>query len=131
MERVILFDGVCNLCNAWVQRVIRNDKRRRFRYASLQSAYGQQVVAAHFTQQVPDTLIYQRNGRVYTRSGAALRIMRDMDRAWPVLYWAFIGVPPFIRNGVYRLIARKRYVWFGKRESCMIPTPELAPLFLD
>lgn len=129
---VIFFDGVCNLCNASVQRVIRNDKKRLFRFASLQGKTGQALLAQF---ELPSTsfnsfLLWQ-NGQLYTRSTAALRVTKQMDGAWPLLYYLCIWIPPFIRNAVYDLIARNRYKWFGKQESCWLPNAELKPLFLQ
>jgi len=128
---VILFDGVCNLCSAAVQFVIKHDRRQHFRFASLQGDFGQQVLAAN---QLPaqhfDSFILLENERIYTRSAAALRVVKQLDGGWSLLY-ALTIVPPFIRNGVYDIVARKRYQWFGKKEACWIPTPELKSLFLD
>jgi len=127
---VIIFDGVCNLCNGSVQFVIRRDKQRRFRFASLQSDYGQQVLAAH---QLPthtfNSFLLLDNGKLYTKSTAALRVFKHLKGIWP-LFYGLIIIPRFIRDGVYNWIARNRYKWFGKQEACMIPTPELRQLFL-
>ena len=128
---VLLFDGICNLCNGWVQFVIRHDPAGKFRFAALQSAKGQQLLKQyglpheHFT-----TLVLIENGQVYTRSSAALRIAKQLSGAWPMLY-GFAVVPAFLRDGVYNLVAGNRYAWFGKQESCMLPTPELKARFLE
>lgn len=131
MERVIYFDGVCNLCNGSVQFVIKRDKAGKFRFAPLQSRAGQAILARnglsgeHFT-----SFLLSENGKLYRRSTAALRVVRRLPGAWPLLY-GFIIVPPFIRNAVYDFIARNRYRWFGKKEACMVPTPELKSRFLE
>lgn len=128
---VILFDGVCNLCNASVQFVIKRDRKNTFRFASLQSAIGQkllQQVGLH--QQSLYSVIVIQNGKVFQRSRAALEIARSMDGLWPLLY-IFIIVPPFIRNAVYDWIARNRYKWFGVQQSCLMPTPAMKERFLD
>ena len=128
---VLLFDGVCNLCNGWVQLVIRNDPEGRFRFAALQSEKGQELLKQYgLPHEQFTTLVLIENGKVYTRSSAALRIAKQLNGAWPLLY-AFIAVPAFLRDGVYNLVAGNRYAWFGKQESCMLPTPELKARFLE
>ncbi len=128
---VILFDGVCNLCSGSVQFVIKHDPNRRFRYASLQSEFGQRVLRQYGLP--PDQLnsfILLENDRIYTKSTGALRVARQLNGLWPLLY-ACIIVPPFIRNAVYSYIANNRYRWFGKKEACWLPSPELKSLFID
>lgn len=126
-----MFDGVCNLCNASVNFVIDRDSDRYFRYAPLQSDAGQRFLKKH-GQSVSDfdSVILDEGDRFFTRSTAALHIARKLDGAWPLLY-GFIIIPPFLRNLVYNLIARNRYKWFGRKDECRIPTPELKSLFLD
>ncbi|MBS1685457.1 MAG: thiol-disulfide oxidoreductase DCC family protein [Bacteroidetes bacterium] len=129
-DRLVLFDGVCNLCNASVQFVIRHDTEGRFRFAALQSDAGHKVLAEHgLTTDKFDSFIYLRQGQLYQRSTAALYLMRDLGGAWGLLY-AFIIVPRPLRDAVYDLVARYRYRWFGRRESCMMPTEELRGRFL-
>lgn len=128
---VILFDGVCNLCNASVQLVIRHDPKHHFRFASLQSEFGQKVLADYnLPIQEFGSFILLEDGKVYTKSTAALRITKKLNAAWPMLY-GFIIVPPFIRNAVYDFVSRNRYKWFGKKEACWVPTPALKQLFID
>ena len=128
---VILFDGVCNLCSSSVQFIIRHDKKRQFRFASLQSPFGQAVLK-HFG--LPETelnsFILLEKGNIYTRSTGALRAAKKLDGIYNWLY-AFTIVPPFIRNGVYNFIARNRYKWLGKKDACWLPTPALKELFWD
>jgi predicted DCC family thiol-disulfide oxidoreductase YuxK len=128
---VILFDGVCNLCNAAVQFVIARDPKQHFRFASLQSSYGQAIAqkAGLSTTDLSSFILYE-NGEVYTRSTGALKTTKGLSGGWPLLY-AFIIVPKFIRDAVYNFIAKNRYRWFGKKESCWVPTPALKALFLD
>jgi len=127
---LILFDGVCNLCNGSVQFVLLRDPKDRFRFASLQSDYGQLILKEHnLPTDKFNSLALIEKGKLYQRSTGALRIARRLKGAWPLLY-AFIIVPPFIRNFVYDLIARNRYRWFGKKESCMMPRPEWKQKFL-
>jgi predicted DCC family thiol-disulfide oxidoreductase YuxK len=128
-DRLLFFDGVCNLCNGLVQFIIRHDAHGRFRFAALQSETGQRFLHLHGrTSQNLDSLVYWRNGRVLTRSTAALNVARDLGGFWPLAY-GLIMVPRFIRDAAYDLIARKRYRWFGRRETCMVPTPELRERF--
>jgi predicted DCC family thiol-disulfide oxidoreductase YuxK len=129
----ILFDGVCNLCNASVQLVIRRDPRARFRFAPLGSDAANEVLrgagAGNPPVPLPDSILLVQGGRVFTRSGAVLRIARGLRFPWPLLY-AFIVVPRPLRDWAYSVVARNRYRWFGKRDSCMMPTPELRSRFL-
>lgn len=128
---VILFDGVCNLCNSAVQFVIKRDKKNIFKFASLQSSFGQSVLKKY---QLPATnfnsFVLLQNQKVYTRSTAALMVVKQLSGLWPLLY-SFITVPSFIRNGIYNLVAKNRYKWFGKKETCWLPSPELKIRFFD
>lgn len=132
MPGIILFDGVCNLCTGSVQFVIRHDPSKYFRYASLQGKTAQQLLDAyhHLPATVKDSFILLENGKIYTRSTAALRVIKKLNGLWPLLY-IFIIIPPFIRNAVYNRIARNRYRWFGKKDACWVPTKELNELFLE
>src|SRR5262245_45818562 len=128
---VILFDGVCNLCNGTVLFVIRRDLKARFRFATLQSATAgsllQSVTASG--EGIPDSVALIESGRLYVRSAAALRIAGRLGFPWRLLA-VFLLVPRPLRDWVYDFIARHRYRWFGKREVCMVPTPELRERFL-
>jgi predicted DCC family thiol-disulfide oxidoreductase YuxK len=127
---IILFDGVCNLCNGAVQFVIRNDKKKFFRFAALQSEAGIELSKKY---QLPTdsmkTFVLIANNKCYTRSTAALNVGKMLGGILSLGY-IFIVVPPFIRDGIYNWIAKNRYRWFGQKESCMIPTPELRDRFL-
>ncbi len=128
---VILFDGVCNLCNGVVQFVIRRDPRARFRFASLQSAAARDLLTRHgVADDLPDSVVLVANGRVRTKSAAALGVAGGLGLPWSLLgvFWL---VPAFLRDAVYDWIARNRYRWFGRREECMVPTPALRERFLD
>ena len=128
---IILFDGVCNLCNGAVNFVISRDRKNHFCFASLQSAKGQQLMEQHLlSANDVNSFVLIENGHSFTRSTGALRVSRKLDGAWPVLY-VFMVVPKFIRDRVYNLIAKYRYQWFGKKDSCMVPTPELRARFLN
>ncbi len=127
---VLLFDGVCNLCNGSVQFIIERDPDARFRFASLQSEEGQAVLS-RFENRPSDlsSVVLIQDDQLYARSEAALRVARQLGGGWSLLY-AFIVVPRPIRDAVYDWIARNRYRWFGKKDACMIPSPNLQSRFL-
>jgi predicted DCC family thiol-disulfide oxidoreductase YuxK len=127
---VILFDGVCNLCNGAVQYIIKHDAAALFKFASLQSETGQQLLKTHGLQQTDfNSFVLIQNNKAFTKSAAALMVSKKLNG--PVkLLGGFIFVPSFIRDGIYNFIARNRYKWFGKKESCMLPTPALESRFL-
>lgn len=129
-KSVLLFDGVCNLCNSSVQFILARDPKAKFRFASLQSDEGQELLQA-FEDRPSDlsSVVLIEDGQLYARSDAALRVARQLSGGWPLLY-AFIVLPRALRDAVYNWIARNRYRWFGKRDSCMIPSPELRSRFL-
>ena len=130
-ERIILFDGVCNLCNYAVQFVIRNDPGKQFKFASLQSEFGQKILAEHNLRADDlSSFLLLDNGRLYKKSDAALRVNKYLKGMWRLLY-GFIIVPRFIRDAVYTWIANNRYKWFGKQESCWLPTADLQARFLN
>ena len=130
-QPVILFDGVCNLCNGAVQYVVKHDTDKCFLFASLQSQFGQQVLAAHQLSNTNfNSFILLQNGIIFQRSTAALLVAKQLTGVIRLLYW-FIIVPRFIRDGVYNIIAKNRYKWFGKKEACWLPTPDLRSRFLD
>lgn len=126
-----MFDGVCNLCNGSVNFIIDNDPKGHFQFAALQSDFGQQKLAAlGFDQAAFDSLVLLQGDEVFTKSSAALRIAKQLKFPYPLLY-VFIILPPFLRDAVYNLIARNRYKWWGKRDSCRMPTPELQSRFVE
>jgi len=128
---IIFFDGVCNLCNGAVLFIIKRDKKNTFQFASLQSDFARaQLQKHHIDASALQSIILKSGDRVFTKSTAALRIAKKLSGLWPLLY-GLIVVPTFIRDGVYNVIAKNRYRWFGKREVCMVPTPELKARFLD
>ncbi len=119
---VILFDGVCNLCNHAVNFIIDRDQRQQFRFVSLQSEVGESLLASyHLPSQYRSSLVLIENRQVYTRSTAALRIARRLDGVWPLCY-AFIILPSVIRDYLYNIVARNRYRWFGRSKTCRYPT---------
>jgi len=127
---VVLFDGVCNLCNGAVQFIIRHDPEARFRFASLQSPVGERLRGElGIDGQALDSVILVADGRWYQESDAVLRIARGLGGLWRVVGISRL-VPRSLRDRVYRFIARNRYRWFGKVEACWVPTPELRTRFL-
>ena len=129
-QPIILFDGVCNLCNSAVQFTIKHDKRKQFMFAALQSDTGQQLLKQYQLQQENfSSFVLIKDGQVFLKSTAALMVAKQLNGLIKLLY-GFIIVPAFIRNGVYNFIAKNRYRWFGKKESCMMPTQELTARFL-
>jgi predicted DCC family thiol-disulfide oxidoreductase YuxK len=128
---IILFDGVCNLCNAAVQFVINRDKKNQFLFASLQSEEGKKILAEYnLPEDEIHFFILVEKERVYTRSTAALKVIKNLNGLWSFLY-GFILVPKFIRDGIYNMVAKKRYQWFGRKNECMVPTPGLRSKFLN
>jgi predicted DCC family thiol-disulfide oxidoreductase YuxK len=128
---VILFDGVCNLCNASVIFVIDKDKHDYFRFASLQSEFGRKILHDYnLPSDNYDSFILLENGKIYQKSTAALRVSRKLQGLWKLMY-VFIVIPPFIRDTVYGFVAARRYQWFGKKDECMIPTPGLKNKFVE
>lgn len=128
---VVLFDGVCNLCNSSVNWIIDHDKKNEFRFASLQSEYGQRMVQQYnISGNYMDTVVLIKNDRAYLRSAAVLQVLRGIGGIYS-LAMVFYIFPAFIRDVVYNFIAKNRYRWFGKQESCRIPTPELKAKFID
>ena len=129
-KKVILFDGVCNLCNGAVQTIIKNDKKDLFRFAPLQSDIGLQIVNEKGidTENLDSVILIEPGVAYYTKSTAAIEIAKDLKGYSWLKY--FKPVPQGIRDSIYELIAKNRYNWWGKKESCMIPTPELQALFL-
>lgn len=130
MQTVIFFDGVCNLCNGAVQFTIERDHKNSFRFASLQSDFAkEELTPFNISSANLASFILLEEGKIYLRSTAALRVARKLKGLWPLLY-GFIIVPRFIRDAVYNYIAKNRYKWFGKQETCWVPTPELKNKFL-
>jgi predicted DCC family thiol-disulfide oxidoreductase YuxK len=120
--KVILFDGVCNLCNSAVNWIIDHDKKNLFHFSSLQSTYGKEIVARSGIQgDYLNTIILADGEKLYFRSTAVLKILKDLGGINALAY-IFIIVPPFIRNFFYNIVARNRYRWFGKRAECRLPS---------
>ncbi|MDO3408629.1 thiol-disulfide oxidoreductase DCC family protein [Saccharibacillus sp. CPCC 101409] len=131
-EPIVLIDGVCHFCQGAVRFIVKRDPKGVFRFASLQSEPGTELAGGTGFEASgePNTLVLIENGRKYVRSTAALRIARRLRFPWPLLY-ALILVPRPLRDAVYRYIARNRYRWFGKDDTCPIPPPGVRKRFLD
>ncbi|WP_341227584.1 DCC1-like thiol-disulfide oxidoreductase family protein [uncultured Arcticibacterium sp.] len=124
---VVLFDGVCNLCNGFVNFIIDHDKDNKFKFASLQSRFAQDLIGDKFSDM--STVVYYDGNKFYEKSEAVLEIAKQL----PILRWVavFSIIPKFVRDGVYMFISRNRYSIFGKSETCRVPTPELKEKFLE
>jgi len=122
-KSINLFDGVCNLCNASVQFIIKRDKGDYFRFSALQSETGKAMANKYGVSANASSVILIEGEKKYSKSTAALRIAKKLSGLWPLLY-LFIIIPPPIRNGIYRIVAKNRYSWFGKKDECMVPSPE-------
>ena len=127
---IILFDGVCNFCAWSVRFVIERDPRGVIRFASLQSEAGRSLLRQHgLDENQSDSFVFIEDGRAFTESTAALRVCKHLS--WP---WRWLRVclmlPKFLRDPFYRVIARNRYRWFGKSDSCLVPSPEIRARFL-
>lgn len=131
-KKLILFDGVCNLCNSSVQYVIKHDKENVFMFTALQSDVGKQLIEAYKinTSKTDSILLYTPEKGIVSKSTAALKVANQLGFPQKLMSVFFI-IPPFIRNLVYDYIAKNRYKWYGKKDSCMIPTPELKSKFLE
>ncbi len=130
-KNLILFDGVCNLCNSSVQYVIKHDKNNQFLFTALQSDTGKEIIEKFNidTAKTDSVLLYVPEKGIDYKSSAALKIASKLGFPRNLMSVFFI-VPSFIRNWVYDFIAKNRYKWYGKKDACMIPTPELKSKFL-
>jgi len=130
-RKIILFDGICNLCNQSVQFVIEHDSKNQFRFASLQSDFGQDFLKKNKLEAIQfDSIVFIEDDQFYTKSSAALKIAKYLDgiTSWLTI---FMIVPKPLRDIVYSFIAKNRYRWFGKNESCWLPTKELKAKFIE
>ncbi len=129
-KNIVLFDGVCNLCNGAINFLIDHDKDNHLLFASLQSDFGQGVLKDYGMNTSDfDTFVFLKDGKMFSRSQGALEVMNVLGGSWSSLY-LFRFVPTFLRDGVYKVIAKNRYKLFGQRDACRMPTPELKAKFL-
>lgn len=128
---IVLFDGVCNLCDQTVQFIINHDPKGYYKFAPLQTELAQALLQKYqLEDKYLERVVLVEKGKAYTYSTAVLRITRKLSGLWPLLYGLII-VPKFIRDGVYKWVAKNRYQWFGQKESCALPTPENRARFLS
>ncbi|WP_284037763.1 thiol-disulfide oxidoreductase DCC family protein [Neobacillus sp. 114] len=130
MGRIILFDGVCNLCTSSVQFILKRDPSGHFKFASLQGETGQYLLKKFGLSPDINSIVFIENEKIHFESTAALKISRELSGAWKLLNVLFI-IPRPIRDLLYKTIAKNRYKWFGKNETCMLPRPEWKSRFLD
>lgn len=132
-KKIILFDGVCNLCNGAVLFIIKRDRNDKFRFATLQGSLGKKLTDERNidTAKVDSIILIDPGVAYYARSTAALEIAKEFGGLWILLRPLEYILPEKLRDGIYNFIARNRYKWFGKKDQCMIPTPELRAKFLD
>lgn len=129
MNSIVLFDGVCNFCNGAVNFIIRHDHGHRFKFAPLQSDIGMELRAKYDISDNVDSIILIEDGTAFLHSTAGLRVARGLGGAWQLAY-VFIIVPATIRDWVYKTFARYRYSLFGKKDVCMMPTPDIRERFI-
>ena len=129
LKGIVFFDGVCGLCNTFVNFLFRRKNASNFRYATLQGQKARSLLPAEHTTHL-SSVVYYRKDKIYTKSGAVLRILSDLGGIW-TLSKVLLIIPAFLSNAVYDFIASNRYKWFGKKETCRIPTPEERRLFDD
>lgn len=128
---IIFFDGICNLCNSSVNFIIKRDKRNKFKFAAFQSDIGKKLLEKHnYSNKNFDTLVLLKDNTIHTKSTAALLISKELNSFWK-LFYIFIIIPKFLRDYVYLYISLNRYKWFGKKDSCMLPSPEVKSRFLS
>jgi predicted DCC family thiol-disulfide oxidoreductase YuxK len=131
VNRLVLFDGVCNFCNFWIQFALKRDKKGKLIFGSLQGETAQRILPKYnIDPLVITSVIFIEDGIAYRESTAALKVCRHLDGGWKLLY-ALIVIPAFLRDSIYKWIGRNRYKWFGKQESCMLPTPDQRQRFVD
>ena len=130
-KSIILFDGVCNLCNSSVNFIIKHDKKKHFLFASLQSDAAKEILLQFPTKKLTlDSILLIEGKDIYEKSSAALKISKHLSNGFHLLNY-FIIIPLFIRDLVYNLISKNRYKWFGRKDKCMIPTEEVKSRFLE
>lgn len=130
MTEIILFDGICNFCESSVQFIIRRDPEGFFKFASLQGEIGQKLLSQYGIKNDFKSIVVISDGQYHLKSNAALQICKRLDRGWKLL--SFLRIIPLpIRDYFYDILAKNRYKWFGKKDSCMLPSPEIRARFLD
>ena len=128
VEKIIFFDGVCNLCNGAVNFIIDRDPEAKFKFAALQSEVAKKKLPQERVQHV-DSIVLLKQGKTFIKSEAALLIAKELKFPWS-MFQVFLIIPKFLRDPLYNFIAKRRYKWFGKKDTCRIPTPELQDRFV-
>ena len=127
---IVLFDGVCNFCNYWVNFAIKRDRKKKLKFTTLQGESAKRLLPQYNINPTSlSSVILIDNGKAYNQSSAAIRMYKHLDGGWK-LFYGLIIIPKFIRDFFYNIIARNRYKWFGKKVSCMLPTPEFRERFM-
>lgn len=130
-QPIILFDGICNFCNSAVNFTLKRNTKADILFAPMQSSSGQKILSQyHLPADRMESFVFIENKKPYKQSTAALKVCRHLNGLWPLCY-GFIIIPKFIRDGIYNWVAKNRYKWFGVRQQCMIPTPEIKSRFLN
>lgn len=130
-KSIVFFDGVCNLCNASIDFIIKRDRHNKFLVGALQDGFSKGLLSKHQVKEdYLDSLVLLENGEIFYKSTAALKIARKLSGLWPVFY-PLIILPTWLRDPVYDFIGKNRYSWFGKKNTCRIPTPEEKSKFLS
>ncbi len=127
---IVIFDGLCNLCNGSVQFIIRHDKKNKFVFASLQSEVAQKLLNEIHVKSSLETIVLIKGHKHFEKSDAVLEIAKNLSGFWPMVY-GFTIIPRFLRDILYNWVAKNRYTWFGKRESCLSPSPKFSDKFLE
>ncbi len=130
-QSIVFFDGICNLCNASIDFIIKRDFKNQFLVGALQDDFSKEILSGHQVRQdYLDSLVLLDDDRIFYKSTAALKISRELSGLWPIFY-PLIFLPKWIRDPIYDFIGKNRYRWFGKKNTCRIPTPEEKAKFLS
>jgi predicted DCC family thiol-disulfide oxidoreductase YuxK len=130
-NNIILFDGICNFCNYWVNFALKNNKKKNLLFSPLQGIFAKNALHKFGLDTTSLTsVIFIKDDKIYTQSSAVFRISKELNWPWKILF-AFIIIPKFIRDFIYNIFAKNRYKWYGKKETCRIPTKEERERFLD
>ncbi|EMY68284.1 thiol-disulfide oxidoreductase DCC family protein [Leptospira vanthielii] len=129
-SKIVFFDGVCHLCMGSVQFLLKQNKKENLYFSAIGSETFLALLPKDSYPQLPDSILYWKEGKLYLESDAILQVTRELQFPWP-LFFGFWFFPRFLRNPIYRYIAKHRYEWFGKAESCMVPSPNIQKRFLN
>ncbi|EMJ85724.1 thiol-disulfide oxidoreductase DCC family protein [Leptospira meyeri] len=129
-SKIVFFDGICHLCMGSVQFLLKKNQKENLYFSAIGSETFRSLFSKEILPKLPDSILYWREGTLYLESDAILQLVRELKFPWFLLF-GFWMVPRMIRNPLYRFIAKRRYVWFGKAEACMVPSPNIKKRFLD